>query len=225
MEETEQHPSSGMPLWIKVALGGCLLLLVLIVSCGYLVVKNAKGVARELTATFVEAGAKALVSELPPDEQKTVAPLIEAFAQSIRDGRVSLGQGAAVADALAEGPVVTVIIARGFEVKYLQASGLSDQEKQAGHRAITRYCYGVVEELVPESTREELGDIVTVQVGSGNQGNRQLKDSLTDEEVRLCLQIMEGAADEAGIEDKEFQVDLGAEIQKAINYGMSNPKK
>ncbi len=209
---------------LKIAGIGCLVLVVLGAIGGVVLYFKAADWARSALAMAAEEGGKALLEglEIPADEREAAMAPIRRFAQDIRDDKVSIDQGVAVAQALSEGPAVAAIMARGFEVKYVKSSELTDEEKQEAHITLTRFAHGITTERIDRKKADEIGDIVGVKTSDG-QGNTKMtfKETITTEELNRALAIMKDAADEAGIEEKEFKVDLAAEIQKAIDKGMA----
>ncbi len=206
---------------------GCLVLVVIGVIAGVVVYYKAGSWARAAVAVGVEAAAEKTMENLnlPQDEMNAAMEPIREFTQKIRDGEVTLEQALAVGEALAGGPALAAVMARGFEVKYLHPSDLPDDEKQAGHVAISRFVNGVSTDRIPDEKAKEkvkeIGDIVTVKTtDSAGKTTKQPKDALTAEELRSCLKIMKDAADAAGVEQREFVVDLAAEIRKAIAIGL-----
>jgi len=206
---------------------GCLVLLVLGLIVGVFLYKyyrmRVKDMARFEGALLVEAAADGMMDDLgiPADEQRAAMKPVGEFVGRILDGEVNIEQVGAVAEALAEGPALAAVLARGFEVKYLGPSDLPEDEKKAGHIGISRFVQGVSTGKIPKETAEEIGDMCTVKtVDDDGDETRKLKDSITAEELKSCLMIMKDAADAAGIENKEFKVDLAAEIRKAIETGM-----
>ena len=108
-------------------------------------------------------------------------------------------------------------------MKYVQAGALSEDEKKAAHITVTRFTQGLIDETVSTETKDEITAIVTeTSVDSSGDESTDLKDSITDEELKECLKLMKDAADKAGIENKEFKVDIAEEIRKAIEAGLAS---
>ena len=210
----------------KMAGVGCLVLIVLGVVVGLVVWAKWEGWARAAGAAGVELVAEEMMSELGLTEEEkdgAMGPVRE-FAQQIRDGEVTLAQAIAVGEELVDGPAFAVLLTRGFEGKYLAASELSDAEKQEGHVTLTRFAQGVSTERIPTTKAEEISQIVTIETtDSEGETTKELKETITTEELKSCLAIMKDSADAAGVEDREFTFDLAEEIRKAIENGMGAP--
>ncbi len=202
---------------------GCLVLVVLGLVAGAVVYYKWESWARTAGAKLAEAAAGSMMDELgiPADEKEAAMKPVREFTRKIRDGEVSMEQVGAVAKALKEGPALAAMLARGFEARYLNPSDLPEEEKKAGHVAISRFVQGVSTGKIPKEKPKEIRDVCTVKTvdAEGNE-KRKLKDSITTEELKSCLKTMKDAADAAEIEDREFKVDLAAEIRKAIEAGM-----
>lgn len=203
---------------------GCLVLIVVGLIAGVVVYYKWEGWVRSIAAKGAEVAAEGMMDELgiPADEKEAAMKPVRELARRIRDGEVGLEQVGAIAEALAEGPALAAVMARGFEVRYLRPSDLTDEEKTAGYVAISRFVQGVSTGKIPKEKAEEVRDVCTVETveADGNE-TRKPKDSITTEELKSCLKIMKDAADAAGIENREFKVDLAAELRKAIEAGMA----
>jgi hypothetical protein len=106
-------------------------------------------------------------------------------------------------------------------MKYLVPSDLPAAEKEAGSITLSRFARALTGKKVPkEKTNAVLEKISVKRVGTDGKETTQLKQSLSDEELRDWLKAMKDAADAAGIENKRFEVDIPGEIRKAIDAGL-----
>ena len=231
MDGHDPHASSGGGnSKLLLACGGCCLFLLIGSAIGgYFAVQQGAAAMRDLAAMGVETVAEESFKglALPQAEIDAAMQPVEAFGGKIRAGQVSMQQGLAVMQAIGEGHVPAVVMVRGFELKHLQPSGLSDAEKQAGYVTATRFAYGAAEDLIARPEREAVMEMLletkTTQVNGQTRTTKQFKESLTDEELLEVLTEMKNAADAVGVPEGEQQVDLVAEIEDAIQYGMDNP--
>jgi len=221
MENEEKKGS----VWPKVLGIGCLLLILIIGAGGYLVYTKGKDMALSLSSTVITTLAdKMFISlKLPEADRDAAMVPIDAFAERIKNGEISFEQAAAVGKELAEGGVVALLASRAFEVGYMEKSGLSPAEIAAGHITLTRYGEAVTKGKLSEEEIEKVTNVI-LKDPDGDGENQELKQSLTDEEIRECLALMKKSADDAGIEDREFTVDLPKAIQDAIDRGINSAK-
>lgn len=198
---------------------GCLGFVILTAVAGVLVYYKWK----DMAAMAVEAAADGMMTsfEIPAEEREAAMVPIRGFTRDFRDGKVSIQQGAAVAEAIATGPAGAAIAARGFETKYVKASGFSDAEKAEAHVTLTRFAHGVAAGTIPQSEAKRVWDMVSVTRRGATGTETKIKDTLTREELMEALAVMKGAADAAGVETREFKVDLAAELRRAIETGMA----
>ncbi len=204
---------------------GCLAIIGLAVVLGIVLYFKAEGWARAGGAKLVEVITEQAMAEvgLSEEEKRSAREPVREFARKIRDGEVSAEQVAAVLKEFVDGGAWAPLLMRGFETKYLAPSDLPEEEKSAGHVTISRFVEGLTGEAIPQKRLEDISGVVTYEaVGSDGQKQRKLKDSITTEELRSCLSIMKGAADEAGIEDREFTHDIGEMIGQAIEKGIAS---
>ncbi len=203
---------------------GCLGMLILAVAAGLVIYFKGGDIVRAGAAKVTEAAVEEMLKELqiPAGEREAAMAPVREFAQQIRAKKVSWEQGGEILKEVAEGPVSVVVMARTFEVKYLQPSPLSPEEKAAGHVNVSRFAHGISEAKIPREKGQPILDIIT-EKGSDSRGRNRdkLRDSITGEELARCLKIAKDEADAAGIENKEHPIDLAREIRKAIDRGMN----
>ena len=211
--------------WPKVLGIGCLLVILLVGAGGYLIYVKGKDFALSTISTVIKSAAEEMFISLnlPEADRDAAMVPIDAFAERIKNGEISLEQAAAVGQELAEGGVVALLVSRAFEVGYMEKSGLSSEEKLTGHITLTRYGEAVMKDQLSKAEIEQVTNVILEDV-NGDGKNEQLKQTLTDDEIRECLALMKKSADDAGIEDREFTVDLPKAIQTAIDRGMKSAK-
>lgn len=210
----------------KVGAIGCGVLLLAVGIGGYYAYIAAAQAARDVGAAGLEAMTEEMMKELklPPEEVEAAMQPVHEFADRIRNGEVGLEEIGRVGEALDKGNLIAIFMMRGFQLKYLEPSGLPDEEKQAGAITVSRFVQGLTTEAIAQEEWEAVSDVIctTTTDESGNT-NQELKDALTDEELRHCLTLAREAADEAAIPQQKFAIDLAAELQKALDQGRKTP--
>jgi hypothetical protein len=193
---------------------------IIAVVAGLIIAKNWE----KIVGVSVTAGARAMFQglQLPADEKQAAMVPVQELADKIKSKQVSVEQAGSVMKSVLEGPLPYVIILRAFEVAYLQPSSLPAEEKTAGHVTVTRFAKGLIDNTVDRNSGKEIMNVISVKTtGPGGKENVKFKETITVEELKKSLAIMKEAADKAGVEDKEFKVDIAAEIRKAIDASLS----
>ena len=212
--------------WVKIFILSVLLLVTLAVAAGTIAIKKLKENSPRIIAKMVEISAEGLFIkiELPQSERTAAMKEIRRFTQQIRDGQVSLQQGSQVITALGDQSFIGAIMIRGFEAGYINASALSPDERQAAHKTLTRFMHGSVEEKISSETYDEIMQMISDEQTDGIQkGQRTLKKSITTNELKTVLMKMEKAADDAGIENREYAFNMAEIIRDLIQKGMKAP--
>jgi len=215
MEPAEKKSSLGKVLGI-----GCLVVVLILGVGGYLVVKNFAKISRSLGANAMATVARQMIAEsgLPAEDQTEIMKPILDLSKEIKAGAVSMDQMGKIIEALTEGPLASLVTVKAVEIKYLEPSGLSESEKTEGRLALSRFAEACVRNKANANDHsDELGSIVTTETtDSSGERTTQLKDHLTDAEVREVIAIMKRSADRAGIPNENFKVDIAAAISEAI---------
>ena len=117
---------------------------------------------------------------------------------------------------------MTSIMVTAADKKYLARSGLSDAEKAAGRETIRRFASGAVEKKIDkagiDAAMAHISDIEP-------NGHVQLRQTVTDEELRKFLAEAKLQADKAGIPDEPPMIDAAAEFKRIVDEAMNdNPQ-
>jgi hypothetical protein len=218
----EQKSTSGFGCAHAIAIG-CLGILLLVVVVGVVAYYKMGDWVRSGGAAIVNLVAEEALKDLdiPAAEREAAMEEVRAFSQKVKDGEVSVQEITSVAEHFAKGPAFAAIMARGFEVKYLAVSELPEEEKAEGRKTLSRFSHGVSQKQIPRETLEELKQIIAHEKQNEDDPVK-FKKALTPEELRRALNVMKAAADDAGVEDAVFTIDLTAEIRKSIDEGMAS---
>ncbi|MEK7866934.1 MAG: hypothetical protein AAB434_09655 [Planctomycetota bacterium] len=197
-------------------LKGCLIvaaILVVLAACaGVYVALKWKSWAADAARAAVRDSVEG--SQLSEDQKKRVIARIDRFADDFESGKVSIEQVTKVFEEIASGPLLPLTMVYAAKEKYIKPSALSADEKAAGTRSLERVARGVYEKKIPQSALEEL----TAPISTTNaQGQKQLKETLTTEELNAFLAAAKKKADDAGMPDEAFTVDIATEIENAID--------
>lgn len=215
--ESAQKKGSGVG---KVLGIGCLVVVLILGIGGYLVAKNISKIGRSLGAKAMVSVAKQMIAQsgLPAEEQDAIMKPILQLSDEIKAGEVTMEQMQKIAEALSAGPLASLVTVKAVEIKYLEPSGLSEAEKTEGRRSLSRFAEACARNQASlNDNSNELGTLLTVETaGESGESSTQLKDQLTDDEVRQALAIMKRSADSAGIPDEAFKVDIAAALSAAI---------
>jgi hypothetical protein len=159
-------------------------------------------------------------SDLPPQEKNEIEAQVDRVADAIRDGDMSLEQMGEIFEKLTKSPVMTTIIVSTADAKYINKSGLPEDEKSQAritvHRFVRGAMDGTIDEPSVEVTLEHIGD-------RQPNGSWQLKDSVTDEELRAFLTAARMEADEANVPDEPEAFDPSDEVKQIIDEVMTEP--
>jgi hypothetical protein len=174
---------------------------------------------RDLAAT----GATEVVSQmidttdLPVEERQEMKVELRRLTDALREGRLSIEQLVGIVESVVHSPLLTLFVVSAFEKQYLEASGLSEEEKAEGRRALRRFVRGAVDRKISE----DASDAVLSHVAEKQpDGTWQLKQRVSDAELRAALAAAARAAEEAGIPEEPEAVDASAELKRIVDEAM-----
>lgn len=203
---------SGMSGCLKGCLivGGILLLLVAAVVIW--LAMSWKGLVAGGASQIVDAAIDQ--SDLPEQEKVEVKAQVARVAEAFESGELPLDKAGEVITQIMQSPVMPSIIVAGIEAKYFDSSGLSDDEKEAGRVALNRFVSGMLEEKIGEEDFEEAMSKIADKQPNGQW---QMRDSVTDDELRELVQLVKEKADAAEIPEEIEEVDPSDEMKQIID--------
>ena len=168
-------------------------------------------------ASIAESVANGMIdgSDLPEDQKTRMKEQTSRLAKGVRDGDITIEQVGQVGEKIAESPAITAIPVEVARSKYIEPSGLSDDEKAEAKKQLQRVAHGAFEEKVSE---EELKALLDGRIADeGSDGNLQFRENVPDENLRDMTSAAKKLADEKGVPDQNFDIDLAAELKKAVD--------
>ena len=153
-------------------------------------------------------------SEMPDEEKAEVKVEITRLADAFGEGQISGEQLATAIEQLVESPLFTSIIVSSVEHKYLEPSGLDDEEKTAGRVALRRFVRGMVDKKIAEADFEQAFKMIAEEKGNGEW---ELRESITDDELRQLIALVEQKSDAAEIPAEVEEVDISDEMRRIVD--------
>ncbi|MBI2477704.1 MAG: hypothetical protein HYV60_03370 [Planctomycetia bacterium] len=203
---------SGCATCLIVLLG---LMFVGILLCGFgtwYVVKKAPDWARDAIVSGIEG------SDLTAEDKQIVTEQVDRVVDDYKAGKITMQQLGEIAQELSESPLLPLMMAMAAEEAYVKPSGLSDEEKEQAERTFQRVARGVFEKQIDTDELNTALDFVST---ADANGNRQFKNPVTDEDLRLMLTELKRLADETEIPDEPYEVNVGAEFKAAVDRVLS----
>jgi hypothetical protein len=208
-----QQSSGGCGWGILLGCGGLMLMVILL--CGGSVWWASQNVER-LAGMAVRQVIVALIndSDLPAQEKTEVIAQVDRVVNAFVDKKITQEDMQKIFDELQKSPVFAIIGAWGLDKMFIEPSGLSSEEKEAGRRTLERVMRGLMEKKISEQAFQQ------TMPRQAQPGQPPRNDRLTDEEVRDMLTKMKKLADDAGIPDEGYDVDVGDEVKKVVDKAL-----
>lgn len=201
---------------LATCLTGCLIVFVVVLVLGVIAAwwayKNIGTLAASLGSTF----AKELINqtELPADEKADINVQIDRLATAAKAGKVSGNQIEAFFTELVESPLLTTLVMSVIDKKYITPSGLSDEEKAEARVTIQRFMRGAIDKKITKAQMDKAMEPVSTK---DRNGNFQLKDKVTDDELLAFLTNAKADADTAGVPAEVPAVDPSDEFKRLVD--------
>jgi hypothetical protein len=161
-------------------------------------------------------------SDLPAKEKVEVKEQVERVANAFRQGQISNEQAARIIRQVVESPLMPMIVVMAVDKHYFDRSGLSDEEKKQGRVTLQRFARGVFDKKIDEKGIDSVMMHVADRQG---QGNWELREHVSDQDLRAALAAAKARADEAGIGEAPQNVDPSDEIKRIIDESLQQASK
>ncbi|MBF0410515.1 MAG: hypothetical protein HQM10_24430 [Candidatus Riflebacteria bacterium] len=202
---------------------GCLVIIVGGSIGGYLlylkIIAGMKEVAAVGIEQIVESGVTSM--QLSEQEIKKLMVPVKNFTKKIRASEVSVENVANVGQALVKSPVFPALSSIMFENKYVKTSDIPEAHKQKSHVIVTRFVKGIIDEKIGRDEVANVSDILMEEVTKNGKKIKTMKQKLSNDDLYKCMRLMNTIANDAKIPDQAYEVDLAAELEKAISKGMA----
>jgi len=194
--------------------------------------KMVAGIAREGIVATIEA------SEIPEDEKKDVIAQVDRVVNAYKAGEIDEKDLERLMEEFQGSPAFLLISAWGLEKSYLEPSGLSDEEKEQGRRTIQRAFRGLCEKKI---SQQQFQAVVPTPDADNTHADLEAEmeaegdappmppmppapppggSPLTDDKVRQMLTDLKKLADDAGISDEPYTIDIGDEVKKTVDQAL-----
>jgi hypothetical protein len=202
---------------------GCLIVCVVLFVLAALVAFWISRNWRNWTADFSEQVIRQGMSEsqLDPKEQEEILVQVGRVTQAFRENTISADQLGDLAQKLVKSPLFSLMMAMAIEKQYLAKSGLSEQEKTEGAVSLQRFIRGSVDEKINQAGIDAA--MAHVATRNPNGGDWQLKNQLTDEDLRAFFAEAKKQADEAGVPEQPEEIDPSEEVRKIVDEALAGP--
>jgi len=197
----------------------CVVLFVLVALVGFWVSRNWRNWTADFSEQVIRQGMAE--SQLDPQEQQEIMVQVDRVTQAFRAKAISGEQLGNLAEKLVQSPLFSLMMTTAIEKQYLAKSGLSAEEKAAGATSLQRFIRGAIDKKINEAGIDAAMTHVATRNPSG--GEWQLKNELTDEELRAFFAEAKKQADEAGIPEQPEAIDPSEEVRKIVDEALAAP--
>lgn len=220
--EPPKSASGSGCLW-ALLFGGIGFVVVVALVCGvggYYAFKNAKSLAVDFARNVAVEVIKD--SDLTDEDQQEVIAQVDRVVAAYKSGEIDEKDLEKILTEIQTSPLLPLAVVYGVEKQYLDKSGLTADEKADARKQLQRLIRGGIEKKIPQNDVEALmGPLQQV----GPNGERQMKPTLTDEEIKTFVAGAKKLADDAKIPDEEFKVDIGEEVKRIVDVGLGTERE
>lgn len=222
----EDRRSSGGSGCTTIVIGCLVVCLVLAgVACGVGYYFYATTNWNAVAANVVEPGMKQMIddTDLPEEQKEGMKAQITRLADGSRDGKITFEQLKQVGEKIMKSPMIAAIPVEVARTKYIDPSGLSDEEKANAVKQLHRIAHGMFEKKIDEKEFEKL--VVGRIADKNSDGKLEFREKVSDEELRQFITACKDLADSKDIPDQNYEIDFAAEMKKAVDEVLDGKKE
>jgi hypothetical protein len=214
--QEEQPKKKGMSgcLW------GCLIAFVVVVVLAVLiaviVARNWREWTASLSTQVIQQAIEA--TDLPEAEQTEVMEQVHRVTDAFRENQLSMEQVQRIMLQLQESPLIPSFVVSAIDEKYLNGSGLSDEEKTEARNTLNRFVQGMIQQKIAEA---DVNEVMAHVADRQPDGSWQLREQVTDDQLRTMLEAAKAKADAAGIDEQVEEIDPSDELRRIIDQAMT----
>jgi hypothetical protein len=214
MAETQHRRSkwTGCLIGCLIVMGGIVVLaIVLAVWVG----RNWQDLAADFGTQAVNQALDS--SGLPPEEKGEVRSQVSRVAKALKERRITGQQAGAIIQKVLESPLMPTMIVAVVDRQYLERSHLSDAEKLEGRKSLNRFARGVIDKKV---NQQGMDAVMSHVADRQPNGQWQLRDQISDDELRAALVAAKDEADKAAVPAEPEAVDPSDELKRIIDESL-----
>jgi len=201
-------------------LGGCLIalavVLILLLIGGLYVRANWRG----WTAAGMQSISTNVVNEsgLPQDQKDLILAEVTKVSDDFKAGKIGIRDLQKVGEEIAKSPLLPLAGVQAARLKYIEPSDMTPEEKAAADRSLQRFARGIHDKKIEPGV---IDDVVKPITTLKPDGRWELKEKPTRQELDQFVANAKAKADEAQIPDEPFNLNIAAELKKAIDKALS----
>lgn len=205
---------------LATCLTGCLIVFVVVLVLGTIAGIWIWRKLPEWGADFASQGAKQAISEtdLPEEEKAEISVQIDRLADAARARKLSMSQLGEFFQNFVQSPLMTTLAMSMIDKKYIEPSGLTDDEKAEARITVQRFMRGAIDQKISEADIEKAMSPVSTRKPDGTT---ELKNKVTDDELKAFLATAKEQADAAEIPEEVEAVDPSDEFKRLVDKTLS----
>ncbi len=201
--------------WWPTCLIGCFAMFVIMLIAGgigiWFLAKKGPAVLAELARTGLTTAVNE--SDLPEEEKKQVVAQVDRLVDGFKSGEITGDELGAAMQEVMQSNVMGGFIVAGFKAQHIDNGNLPEEEKAAAGRSLERLWRGMDEGKISMDDLEPLMNIVATKNGD----TWQMKQSLSEDEVRQFVSKSAEIADQAAIPDEAYPIKISETLKKFVD--------
>jgi hypothetical protein len=220
------RPDSAAPARRGSFLTGCLIVLavlvIIAVIAGLWIRANYRGVLANVTIKTVQAALDD--SELSDEQKAAIMAEVETLAIDYKEKRISNEEMLEVGKELTESPLLPLGAVYAVDRGYVQSSEMPAEEKADARLQLQRAARGFYEKSITQDQLEDILEPISKRGAGDDAGDfdidLQEPEDVSIDELRQFVERARSAADAADIPSEPYQIDIAAELRKAIDRAL-----
>ena len=213
----QQPPSRS---WAPCLIGCGVTGLVVLLICGgtiWWVTSNFKNIATNLVASTVKQSIEA--SEMRAEDKKELNAQIDRVADGFKQNKITGEELGKIMEGMTKSPLFAVLIFYGVTHEYINRPGQDADVKAEAERTLQRIARGSAEGKIKAEDLQKPFSTISQDPNQQLQPGQppQPKQNLSDDDLEKFLADLKAMADEKGIPDEPYELNVGKEVKRIVD--------
>jgi len=194
--------------------------LVMLVICGgtiWYVTDNEKNITVNLIAGVLKQSIQQ--SQMREADKKEVNAQIDRVAEGFKKNKIDEQELGKIMEGRGKSPLMVVLVVYGVTYDYINRPGQDATVKSEAERTIQRVARGAAEGKLNEQDLQKVFSSISQDPNQQAQPGQppQPKQQLSDEDLKKFLGDLKKLADDKGIPDEPYELNVGKEIKRIVD--------
>ncbi len=191
-----------------------------VLLCGgviWYVTANIKNIATNMISQALKQSIEG--SQMRAEDKKEVVAQIDRVAEGFKKNKINGEELGKIMEGMGKSPLMVVLVVYGVTYDYINRPGQDPAIKADAERTLQRIARGTAEGTIKGDDLQKPFSSIAQDPNKPAQPNAppQPKQQLSDDDLKKFLAELKTLADEKGVPDEPYELNVGKEIKRIVD--------